>query len=146
MPDLDQLRRIVREQTGDPLGLQHDVEASFAIADAAARRFLTSDHSREALEEWRAVVEELEREKVGGDEYVAVARRLARRLLVDACEAWLAGGGHGTPAEHLARVLSLESDQARHSDALADALGPSLATMLLDLAWRPPLRTEGRTG
>jgi hypothetical protein len=62
------------------------VETAFTIADAAARRFIEVDHSREALDGWRAVVDEIEREKVGGDEDLARARRLARRMLVDACE------------------------------------------------------------
>ncbi|WP_146156007.1 hypothetical protein [Enhygromyxa salina] len=112
MPDLDRLRRSLQQkQAGDPLGLRDDAEASIAIADAAARRFIAVDHSREALEEWRAVVEELEHNDVGGGGDLARARRLARRMLVDACAAWLDAGGHGTPSDYLARALDLEVDE-----------------------------------
>jgi hypothetical protein len=84
--DVKKIRRALREGAGDPLGVQADPELSFAVADAAARRFIMVEHSDEALRQWQEVVEEMVREHVGGDGQEATAKRDARRFLVRACE------------------------------------------------------------
>ncbi len=56
---LEKFRRArERQKGGDALGLLHDPEGSLVAADTAARRFLR-EQTREALEAWRAVIEEI---------------------------------------------------------------------------------------
>lgn len=130
MTNIEQLRRVVRQHRGDSLGVSFDPELSFAAALVAARRFMTGDHSESALAEWRDVVDELEADRVGGDDPEATAQRLAHRVLVQACEEWMRAGATGTPAEYLTRELVGEQDEAPDRNVIARA-----ASILLTMAW-----------
>jgi hypothetical protein len=135
--DVNKIRRALRQEAGDPLGVGADPELSFAVADAAARRFIMVERSDEALREWREAVEEIVAERVGGDAPEAMARRAARRFLLRACEDWAASGQSGTPSDHLRDVLSGGSDETAPSEPEI-ARGVVLAhtaSILLDMAW-----------
>lgn len=136
MADLKKIRRAFRER-GDALGVQADPELSFAVVDAAARRFIMVEHSDEALRQWREAVEEVVAEHVGGDEPEATARRAAQRFLLRACEEWSASGRAGTPSDHLRDVLSSGMvDTGPHEPAIAkDVVLAHTASILLDMAW-----------
>lgn len=137
MADLKKIRQALRQTAGDPLGVGADPELSFAIADAAARRFIMVEHSDEALGAWREAVEEIVAERVGGDAPEAMAKRVAQRFLLRACEEWAASGRSGTPSDHLREVLSRVDVETTPSEP-AIAHGVVLAhtaSILLDMAW-----------
>ena len=117
-----------------PLGVGADPELSFAIADAAARRFIMVEHSDEALGAWREAVEEIVAEQVGGDAPEAMAKRVAQRFLLRACEEWAASGRSGTPSDHLREVLSRAAVETTPSVAQGVVLAHT-ASILLDMAW-----------
>jgi hypothetical protein len=146
--DVKKIRRALRETAGDPLGVRADPELSFAVADAAARRFIMVEHSDEALREWRDAVEEIVEERVGGDAPEAMARRAAQRFLLRACEEWVASGRSGTPSDHLRGVLAggtVDTPPSEPEIAQGVVLAHT-ASILLDMAWGTDAPTVAQVG
>jgi len=134
--DVKKIRRGLRQTAGDPLGVGADPELSFAIADAAARRFIMVEHSDEVLREWREAVEEIVAEKVGADSPETMAKRVAQRFLLRACEEWAASGRSGTPSDHLREVLDRGVAETTAEPGVAQGVVLAhTASILLDMAW-----------
>ena len=148
MADLKKIRRALREPAGDPLGLRADQELSFAVADAAARRFIMVEHSDDALREWREAVEEIVAERVGGDAPQAIAKRVAQGFLLRACEDWAASRRSGTPSDHLRELLSRGTDSTAQSEpgVARSAVLAHTASILLDMAWGTDARVVAQVG
>lgn len=125
---MNKVREALRRGAGDPLGVATDPELSFAVVDAAARRFIMVDHSDEALRAWRDVVAEVLSESVGGDSPDGRTQRAAREFLLHACEEWAAGGRAGTPSDYLREVVAAPDPE--QGIVLAHT-----ATILFDMAW-----------
>jgi hypothetical protein len=148
VPDVKKIRRALRHTAGDPLGVGADAELSFAIADAAARRFIMIEHSDEVLREWREAVEEIVAEHVGGDAPEAAAKRVAQRFLLRACEEWAASGRSGTPSDPLREVLvrgAVETTASEPEIAQGVVLAHT-ASILLDMAWGTDAPVVARVG
>lgn len=136
MADLKKIRQALRQTPGDPLGVSADPELSFAIVDAAARLFIMVEHSDEALGAWREAVQEIVAEQVGGDAPEAMAKRVAQRFLLRACEEWAASGRSGTPSDHLREVLARGVETtASEPEIVQGIVLAHTASILLDMAW-----------